>query len=410
MAEHPAATAQSPGVLREADLQLQCSPAWSRLPLLGAVVAVAGLGLAVALGRGEPMFLWRAWLLAALFALSIALGALFFVLIHHATQAGWSVSVRRLAENTTATLPLVGLLFVPLLLQLHALFPWSDANLVAHDPLLAHKHPLLNAPFFVARTVLYFAVWSGLALWFGAQSRRQDATGEHEITRRLRRASAPSLILFALTVTFFSFDWLMALDSHWYSTIFGVYFFSGCLVAGFAFLAIVAIAQLRSGLLTGAVNIEHLHELSKLLFAFGVAFWAYIGFSQYFLIWYGNLPEETSFFTPRLQGSWLAVSASLAVGHFALPFCFLMPRTVKRHPMALLAASLWMLVMQVVDLYWLVMPGLRPASAAPRLVDLLALVGASGAFLAAFGWASRRQALVPLRDPRLHEALVFENV
>jgi hypothetical protein len=296
-----------------------------------------------------------------------------------------------------------------MLLDLRALFPWSDPALVARDHLLAHKQPLLNTPFFVGRTVLYFVVWSALALWFGAQSRRQDSTGDHDITRRMRRASGPALILYALTVTFAAFDWVMALDAHWYSTIFGVYIFSGCLVAAFAFMALVAISQMRAGLLTGAVTVEHVNELGKLLFAF-VAFWAYIGFSQYFLIWYGNLPEETEFFGQRLAGSWQTASVALTLGHFVLPFFFLMPRTVKRHPAALAAASLWMLAMHALDLYWLVMPGLHPRSAAPHLVDALAILGTCGGFLAAFAWASRRQALVPLRDPRLPEALTFENV
>jgi hypothetical protein len=384
---------------------------WRRLPAVGLGMAAVGLGGALALGLagGDARAqLWHSWLVGTLFVTSLALGGLFFVLVHHATQAGWSVVVRRTAENAMATLPFLGLLFAPLLFGTGELFHWSHGDAVAADPVLAHKQPYLNLPFFVVRTVLYLAVWSGMAIWFGRLSRLQDRTGDHEITRRLRRASAPALIVFALTVTFASFDWLMSLDPHWYSTIFGVYFFSGSAVAIYAFLSLVTIAQRRSGLLVDVVTTDHLHDLGKLLFAF-VSFWGYIGFSQFFLIWYGNLPEETSFFAERLHGTWRGASVLLAVGHFVVPFFFLLPRTVKRRSGALAAAAVWMLLMHLVDLYWLVMPNLHPEGLAPGLLDAAALIGSIGVFLAAFGRSLGRQSLVPLRDPRLPESLLFEN-
>ena len=409
-----APTAHSPApapVLGESSLWLPPDHPWRRLPGFGLALATVGLGGSLAFGLASPAArpqLWHSWLVGSLFVSSVALGALFFVLVHHATQAGWSVVVRRLAENAMATLPWLALLFVPLLLDLGNLFPWSRADAAAGDPLLAHKQPYLNVPFFVLRTALYFAVWSALAIWFGRLSRLQDRTGDPELTRRMRRASAPGLLLFALTVTFASFDWLMSLQPNWYSTIFGVYFFSGSMVAFFAFLSQVAIAARRAGLLAEVISPEHLHDLGKLLFAF-VAFWAYIGFSQFFLIWYGNLPEETVFFAARLAGSWRQASVLLALGHFVAPFFFLLPRTIKRNTSALAAGAAWMLLMHLLDLYWLVMPNLHPAGMAPSLLDAAALIGSSGAFLAAFGWSLRRQALVPLRDPRLPESLLFEN-
>ena len=400
-----------PSALGAASLWLPPEHSWRRLPAIGAMLAAAGLGGSLALGFGDAAAraqLWHSWLVGSLFVLSVALGGLFFVLLHHATQAGWSVVVRRIAENAMAALPLLALLFVPLLLSLGDLFPWSHAEAAAAEPLLVHKRPYLNVPFFVLRTVLYFAVWSALALWFGRQSRLQDRTGDQEITRRMRRASAPGLVLFAITVTFASFDWLMSLDPHWYSTIFGVYFFSGTMVAIFAFMSLAVIAQQRAGLLVDVVSPEHLHDIAKLLFAF-VVFWAYIGFSQFFLIWYGNIPEETVFFARRLAGSWREVSVLLAAGHFVAPFFFLLPRTIKRNTLALALASCWLLLMHFVDLHWLVMPNLHPAGLHPSLLDGTALIGSIGVFLAAFGWSLRRQALVPLRDPRLPESLLFEN-
>jgi len=397
--------------LRASALWLPAGHPWRRLPGIGLAMAAAGLGGSLAFGLADPAArtqLWHSWLVGALFVLSVALGGLFFVLLQHATQAGWSVVVRRLAEHAMATLPFLALLFVPLLFGLGDLFHWSHADAVAGDPLLTHKRPYLNVPFFVLRTAAYFAVWSALAIWFGRQSRLQDRSGEHETTRRLRRASAPGLLLFALTVTFAAFDWLMSLDPHWYSTIFGVYFFSGSTVGILAFLSLVAIAARRAGLLSEVISAEHLHDLGKLLFAF-VAFWAYIGFSQFFLVWYGNLPEETGFFAVRLSGSWRAASILLAVGHFVVPFFFLLPRTIKRHEGALAAASGWLLLMHLLDLHWLVMPNLHAAGISLGLLDGAALIGSVGAFLAAFGWSLRRSALVPIGDPRLPESLLFEN-
>lgn len=405
MADH----AIAPPALHPDVFRLPAAHPWTRLPLIGSALAVTGLGASLALGLSNRPQLWHSWLVASLFVLSLALGGLFFVLTQHATSAGWSGVVRRIAENAMATLPFVALLFAPLLLGMGELFHWSHADAVASDPLLAHKRAYLNVPFFLARTVLYFATWCGLALWFGLLSRRQDRSGEHQLSRRMRRASAPALILFAITVTFASFDWLMSLNPHWYSTIFGVYFFAGCLVGIFAFMSLVAIAQGRAGLLVDVVTVEHRHQIGQLLFAF-VAFWAYIAFSQYFLIWYGNIPEETGFFAERLSGSWRPASVALAVGHFVVPFFFLLPRAVKRSTVALAAGALWLLAMHMLDLYWLVMPNLHHGGMAPDLLDFTTLLGAAGLFLAAYGWSSRRQALVPLGDPRLRESLTFEVI
>jgi len=410
---HPAAASHPPAVLRAASLWLPAEHSWRRLPMLGLVLAVVGLGGSLAFGlasEGARRQLWHSWLVGSLFALSLALGGLFFVLVQHATQAGWSVVVRRIAENAMATLPFLALLFLPLLLfGMGDLFHWSHAEAVKHEPLLRHKQPYLNLTFFVLRTTACFAIWSALAFWFGRLSRRQDETGDHELTRRMRRMSPPALLLFGLTVTFFAFDWLMSMSPEWYSTIFGLYFFAGSAMAFFAFLALAVIAARRAGLLVEVVSAEHQHDIAKLLFTF-VAFWAYMAFSQYLLIWYANLPEETVFFAHRSVGTWRIASAALVLGHFVVPFFYLLPRTLKRNPTALAAGAIWLLAMHLLDLYWLVMPNLHPAGMAPSLLDATALIGGCGVFLAAFGGALRRRALVPLRDPRLPESLTFENV
>ncbi len=410
MTDHAHSSHPHPASLLASSLWLPKEDGWRRLPLLGAVLAVVGLGACLVAALADPAArpqVWHSWLVGALFATSLGLGGLFFVMVHHSTQAGWSVVVRRIGENAMATLPWMAILFVPLVLGMGDLFHWSHPEVVAKDPLLLHKQSYLNKTFFLVRTVAYFAIWSFLALRLGGMSRRQDETGEHDLTRRMRRLSAPGLILFALTVTFFAFDWVMSLDPHWYSTIFGVYFFAGAVMAFFAWMTLVA--QRQSELMARVVSDEHLHDVGKLMFAFMV-FWAYMAFSQFLLIWYANLPEETGFFAQRLAGSWRPASAVLAIGHFVVPFFFLLPRTIKRNRKALAAAAIWLLAMHALDLHWLVMPSLHEGGMSFSWLDLAAFVGACGAFLAVFGRALGSRAMVPLRDPRLPESITFENV
>jgi hypothetical protein len=382
---------------------------WQRLPWIGLAAGGAGLVVSLLLGAGQPEQFYFSWLTAFLFWLSLALGAQFFVLSHFVSKASWSVVVRRLAENVMAALPLFALLFVPILVGLDRLFPWADPAELAHHPLPPGKERYLNPTFFIARAAIYLAAWSIIAAWIGGRSRRQDQTGEVAITLRLIRHSAPALVLFAVTVSFAAVDWIMSLDPHWYSTIFGVYYFAGCVVGCFALLVVLAAAMRRAGLLSTALTVEHFHDLGKLLFAFTV-FWAYIAFSQYFLIWYGNIPEETVFYLHRAEGSWRTVSVLLGAGHFGAPFLFLMPRTIKRRTGLLVLGAVWMLGMHFVDLHWLVMPALHPHGLHPSLLDLSTLVAIGGLFAAVVGWRMRAHALLPIRDPRLDESLTFENV
>jgi len=390
------------------ELRIPAGHRLAKLPVAGLGLALVGGALLLVFGSAHPQRFFAAWLVAFVFFLSIALGCLYFALIHTAMTGSWGVVVRRVAENAAATLPLFALLFLPVAFGLHSLYHWSHPDAVAHDALLRFKQPYLNERFFFARAALYFVVWSGIALWFRRLSRRQDESSDPQLAARLRRYSGALLIPLALTHTFAAFDWVMSLAPHWYSTIFGVYAFAGGLVAGFALTALAAVAFQRSGLVPG-ITTEHFHDLGKLLFAFTV-FWAYIAFCQFFLIWYGNIPEETIFYRVRLAGGWKLVTIALAVGHFALPFFFLMSRTVKRNAATLVAAALWLLAMHYVDVYWLVIPSIEGLGARPGIVDVAAMLAVGGAFLGAFGWLMVRSPLVPQGDPRLAESLAFENV
>ncbi len=382
---------------------------WNRIPALGAGSALLGAVACAALGTSNPKQFFFSWLVSFLFFLSLALGGLFFVLIQYASQGGWGVVLRRVGETTFATLPVLAALFLPLLLGLQDLYSWTVPGAAEHDALLKWKEPFLNLPFFLIRAALYFGIWSFIAILYYRGSRSQDVTGDPAMSARLRRFAGPSLIVLALTQTFASVDWIMSLTPHWYSTMFGVYFFAGSFVGFIALLSVVAAAMHASGLLDSLISAEHLHDVGKFLFAF-TAFWAYIAFCQFFLMWYANLPEETIWYQARLQGSWKTVSILLMVGHFGAPFLYLMGRDVKRRASTLALGGLWLLAMHFVDLYWQVMPTLHPDGVRFTVMDVAAFLAVGGSFVAAASWLMRRQALVPIGDPRIAESLAFENV
>jgi len=381
---------------------------WNGLPLLGGGVALLGAVGCALLGPGNPKQFYFSWLVAFLFFLTLALGALFFVLIQYASQGGWGIVLRRIGETVFVMIPVMAVLFVPVLFGMRSLYSWTLPGAAEQDALLHWKAPYLNVPFFLIRAAIFFGVWSLIAIVYYRGSRSQDATGDPATSVRLRAVAGPALIVLALTQSFAAIDWIMSLTPHWYSTIFGVYFFAGSFVGFIALLSVVSVAMRSAGLLDTLISAEHLHDVGKFLFAF-TAFWAYIGFSQFFLIWYGNLPEETIWYKARLEGSWQTVSLFLMAGHFVAPFLYLMGRTVKRKGTTLAIGGVWLLFMHFVDLYWQVMPTLHPEGVRPSVLDVAAFLAVGGCFVAAASWLMRRQALVPVRDPRLAESLAFEN-
>ena len=395
--------------LRPEQATIPAGHSWNRLPLIAGAVAVLGAVACAILGAGNPKQFFFSWLVSFLFFQSLALGALFFVLIMFAAQGGWGIVVRRIAETIFCTIPVMAVLFVPVLFGLHDLYEWSHAEAVEHDALLRWKSPYLNVPFFLIRAALFFLIWSFIAVVYYRGSRGQDETGDYNVSARLRKFAGPAIIVLALTQTFAAIDWIMSLSPHWYSTMFGVYFFAGSWVGFIALLSVVVPAMRGAKLLDTVISAEHLHDIGKFLFAF-TAFWAYIAFSQFFLMWYGNMPEETIFYKARMEGSWLTVSLLLLFGHFVAPFFYLMGRDVKRKGATLAIGGVWILFMHFVDLYWQVMPTLHAEGLRPSLLDVAALMTVGGSFVAAASWLMRRQALVPLRDPRLAESLAFENL
>lgn len=391
----------------------------------------AALLAALVVGFWDSEAFFRGYIMNYAFVLSLALGSLFFVLLQHLTRAGWSVVVRRVPEFIIGAFPVLALLFLPILIMMWLswlgisdaithVYHWLDRSAVANDHVLHAKEPYLNMGFFTARVVFYFAAWTMMAGYFRGNSLRQDQSGDASLTARMQVSAAPCMLLFALTMTFMAFDLLMSLNPHWFSTIFGVYYFAGSALFTFAAMALIFIALQSSGRVTMAVTTEHFHDLGKLVFAFTV-FWAYIGFSQYMLIWYANLPEETTFYVPRQQGVWLVLSFVLLFGHFVFPFLFMISRHTKRRTATLTLGALWMVLMHWLDMGYLVLPHVEhvdaalnkvtaaPLSATQVIQCVLCLVGVGGVF--AWGVLSRvgSESLIPVRDPRLGESLAFEN-
>jgi hypothetical protein len=364
--------------------------------------------LAFAGEHGGPRFL-RSYLVAFTFFLSLALGGLFFVLITHLTRAGWSVVLRRVAEALSLTMVPLAPLVLVLVFGRHELYAWTLPDVVAGDELLQHKSPYLNTQFFLVRVVFYFVIWIAMALYFGVRSLQQDRSGNPELSVEMERVAAPGAIFYAMTLTFASFDFLMSLYPYWYSTIFGVYWFSGGVLAAFSTVTLVVRALQRVRRLETAVTVEHYHDLGKLMFAF-VVFWAYIAFSQYMLIWYAHIPEEAAWIQLRQEGPWGALSLLLLFGHFVIPFLWLMSRHVKRRRGVLVAAAVWLLAMHWLDLYWLVMPEWSPTDSPFHWLDLTCMLAVGGTVLPISFLALDRVRLLPVRDPRLAESLRLENV
>ena len=367
------------------------------LGIIGAIASLVGYYL-------NPEQLFHSYLVAYEFWLTIALGALFFVMLHHLVGARWSIVLRRLAETIAQVIPLMAVLFIPVLFGLPYLYEWSHKESVAADAILRWKSSYLNVVFFIIRAVFYFAVWTYLARRLYKISLEQDNGFKEEQVRKFRLTSAPGVIIYGLTITFAAFDWLMSLDAHWYSTIFGVYIFGGSLVGIIAVMIVLALYLRKGNILSDCITIEHYHDLGKLLFAFTV-FWAYIAFSQYFLIWYANIPEETIWFRHRWVGSWKTLSLLIVFGHFIAPFFILITRGIKRNPRYLGVMALWMLIMHWVDLYWVVLPGFHHDGAFISWIDFAPLLGIGGLCFWYFWRLLSSQPLVPVGDPRLDDSI-----
>jgi hypothetical protein len=323
-------------------------------------------------------------------------------MLQYITGGMWGAVLRRILESSTRTLPLLMVLFIPLLFGVTWLYQWAQPATVAQDPILQHKQLYLNVPFFLVRAAIYFAVWSVLIWFLNRWSIRQDAEPTPALARRLEYLSRGGLLLYTLTMTFASIDWVMSLEPHWFSTIYGILFIGGQVLAAFAFAIPVAALLAERTAYGDVISADQFHDLGKLLLAF-VMLWAYFAFSQFLIIWSGNLPEETPWYLSRLRGGWEWVGIAVIVFHFALPFVVLLSRDIKRNARRLAWVAYGVMAMRAVDLFWLVSPAFAHEGIGVHWLDLTTLVGVGGIWLAAFVWQLRERPLLPLRDPALAE-------
>jgi hypothetical protein len=362
---------------------------------------------------GAFKFLTHSYLTNFIYILSFTLGALFFILVQFLTRAGWSSSIRRLAEIIMVLIPLIAVLFVPILVLLLSgnsdLYQWNSDKI--ESAIVASKAEFyLTKEFFTIRSLVYFAFWILTSTWFYRLSRAQDESGDTELSSVRQKWAGPLIMLFSLSVTFAAFDWVMSVDAEWYSTIFGVYLFAASMMAFFAMMIVISQLLQKAGKVQKWITVEHYHDMGKFLFGF-VMFWSYIAFSQLVLYWYANIPEETHWYDVRLQGNWWYLSYGLIAFHFAIPFLGLMSRHVRRHRAGLLFWAVWILVAHWLDMTFLIMPnaGLGASHFFPMLGHMLGGVGMLSIFAAFFLVRASGVPLVAMRDPRLPEAMKYAN-
>ena len=368
------------------------------------VTGVIGLALLLVGYFVKTEQFFYSYLVAYLFWISIALGAFFLVLLFHLTGTVWGVVMRRILETMMKVLPLMALFFIPILLGIHHVYHhWAHVDIAA-DPILSKKAGYLNIPFFAIRSAVYFLIWYLIANKLYKTSVAMDSGATEAHLKTLKKVSAPGMILFALTTTFASFDWIMTLYPHWYSTIFGLYFFSGGLVGALVFMIYFGLYLGKRGVLDKIITVEHYHDLAKFTFGF-IIFWGYMGFSQYMLIWYANIPEETIFYLERWQGTWSIITMILVFGHFLIPFMGLLSRNSKRNFTYIKYMALFILLMHWIDLYWLVMPVLHKSGVKFCGLDLLAMIGIGGFFMWFIWMQLGKNAITPFGDPKFEESV-----
>lgn len=368
----------------------------------GALV-VAGLGTIgclVGIFASREQF-FQAYIVAYLFFIGLALGSMAILMIQYITGGAWGAVIRRLLESATRTLPLMAVLFVPIALGIADLYEWARPEHVAHDAALQHKSLYLNVPFFLGRAVCYFAAWLGTAYFLNRWSLEQDRAPDARLTRRLEMLSRGGLLLYALTMSFAAVDWGMSLEPHWASTIYGVMFMGGQGLSTFAFVIPMAALIATRPPFSRIITAELFHDLGKLMLAF-VMLWAYFAFSQYLIIWSANLPEEIPWYLKRTQNGWQWVALLLVLIHFGLPFLVLLSRDVKRHGRALALVASILIVARLVDLFWLLRPGVAVEGGfAMHWLDPAAVAAIGGMWMWLFVAQLKTRPLLPLNDPAI---------
>ena len=394
--------------------------------ILGSAL-IGGIGVLISLGiflfGGDTQFkkpFSYSWLFACYYFFTIASGGLFWVLLHHASNSGWGIAVRRIMEHLSNMLPYAFLVLIPILfLQTprEALYEWMHLLSIGEaDYLLKNKAPYLTMGFFFVRIFFYGVALCGVAYLLRRWSLSQDKTGDVRTTFLARRWSCGFIPVFAVSVTFIAVDLLMGLDYVWFSTMWGVYVFAGSALSSMAVIILTVTVLKSRGYLENVVTMQHYHIMGKLMFAFTV-FWAYISFSQFFLYWYAKVTEETKFYILRNTEGWYLVSLFLVFGHFVVPFVFLLRQQAKKDVRQICAAAVWVLFVHMIDIYWIVIPERGPSITNGQqltisgaiLFDVLAFVSVGALMVFLYLRSMGKYSIYPPRDPRLLESIRLIN-
>ncbi len=369
------------------------------LTVVGLVIAILGYVV-------DPVRSAFNNVLLLMFVTSIGLGSLFLVAIEYIGGAVWSTPFRRVAEILASTLLILPVLAIPVYFNLHGVYHWTHLDLVASDENLAQKSGYLNQTFFTIRVIAYFVVWILFYYLITRNSYKQDETKDQVLTKKNLRLSAIFIPFFAVTVTFAAIDWMMSLEPHWFSTIFGIYYFAGTFLGALALITFLVVYLNEKGIFAKGVVSDHYYSFGALLYGF-LNFWAYIAFSQFMLIWYANLPEETFWFINRWEGSWLIFSILFILIHFLIPFFALVSQPAKTNPKRLKFMSVWLVIAHFLDLYFIIMPTFSPNGVVFGWIEMGFFILSIGIVLLFFAVKSKGVNLVPIGDPKLKRGLDF---
>ena len=377
-------------------------PNMSRFQNRALIVGAVGLALMLIGAFINRDQFFRSYLIGFTFWTGIAVGSLALLMLQHLTGGGWGLVIRRSLEAATRTFPLIVVLFIPFVLGSHSLYEWTHKEKLTE--VVKFKLPYLNLPFFSIRAIVIFGIWLLLAFFLNKWSLEQDRTGDSRFAKNLRVLSGPGMVLLIFSVTFASIDWFMSLEPEWSSTIYGFIFVASWSLSALAFVIAVLARLADDEPMKRIVAPLHFHDLGKLLLAL-VMLWAYFAFSQFLIIWSGNLPEEIHWYLVRMHGAWGVIIISVAILHFGAPFLFLLSRNLKRKPHRLVIIALLVLGMRVIDLWWMLVPAFTKEKFGLSWMDIVAPVAVGGLWLSFFTWQLGKRSLIPINDPQFESVM-----
>ena len=381
-------------------------PNLSRVQTRALIVGVVGFVVLLVSAFFDRKQFFQAYIVGFTFWSGIAVGSLALLMLQHLTGGGWGLVIRRILEASTRTLPLVVLLFIPIIIGAHSLYEWTDPAVLEANKVVRGKTPYLNLQFFTIRAAVFFGVWLILAFFLNKWSLEQDRTGDRAYAKNMQVLSGPGMVLLIFSVTFAAIDWFMSLEPEWSSTIYGFIFVASWSLSALAFTIAVIANLAKSEPMNRIVAALHFHDLGKLLLAL-VMLWAYFAFSQFLIIWSGNLPEEIHWYMTRMHGAWGVIIITVAILHFGAPFLFLLSRSLKRNPSKLVIVAGLVLVMRVIDLWWMLIPAFTHEHFPVRTILLYVVspIAIGGLWIAFFTYQLGKRALIPINDPQFESVM-----